>query len=99
MAGLFPGGSVGLPENAQPILLAAIEILEQMETWERKSIDDAIRQIGRETGARGPALYQPLRIALTGREHGPALGAVLVVQGRETVLAALRDYASTDGVQ
>lgn len=98
MAEFFPGGDATLADDARPVLRAAIETLSQIDVWKRKSIDDAIRRVGSETGRRGAALYQPLRIALTGREHGPALGAVLVVQGREAVLATLREGASKPGV-
>ena len=73
-------------------------MLDRLSDWARPTLDDAIRRISKETGARGPALYQPLRIALTGREHGPALGAVLVVQGRKAVLATLRDTVGALGV-
>jgi glutamyl-tRNA synthetase len=39
---------------------------------------------------KGRALFEPLRLALTGREHGPPLPAVIIVQGRDGVLARLR---------
>jgi glutamyl-tRNA synthetase len=51
----------------------------------------AIQKIGAESGVKGRALYEPLRRALTGREHGPPLAAVLYVQGRDTVLRHLND--------
>ncbi len=34
------------------------------------------------TGAKGKALFQPLRLALTGREHGPELKLLLPLIGR-----------------
>jgi glutamyl-tRNA synthetase len=41
------------------------------------------------TGAKGKALFQPLRMALTAREHGPELKALLPLIGRARVLARL----------
>ena len=41
------------------------------------------------TGRKGRALYHPLRLALTGREHGPELAKLLPLIGRERVLARL----------
>jgi glutamyl-tRNA synthetase len=35
------------------------------------------------TGARGKSLFMPLRLALTGREHGPELALLLPLIGRE----------------
>jgi glutamyl-tRNA synthetase len=42
------------------------------------------------TGAKGRALFMPLRQALTGADHGPEMSTLLPLIGRETVLARLR---------
>ena len=41
------------------------------------------------TGRKGKALFLPLRLAITGREHGPDMGALLPLIGRDEVLARL----------
>jgi glutamyl-tRNA synthetase len=41
------------------------------------------------TGIKGKALFQPLRLALTAREHGPGLKLLLPLVGRERALARL----------
>ena len=43
------------------------------QTWERLAA--AVKQA---TGAKGKALFQPLRLALTAREHGPEQAAIVV---------------------
>ncbi len=43
-----------------------------------------------ETGRKGRALFLPLRLALTGREHGPDMAALLPLIGRARALARLR---------
>ncbi|MEO6340013.1 MAG: glutamate--tRNA ligase [Caulobacteraceae bacterium] len=43
-----------------------------------------------ETGAKGRALFLPLRQALTGQDHGPEMGALLPLIGRERILRRLR---------
>jgi glutamyl-tRNA synthetase len=53
-------------------------------TWERWSAD-----VKQATGAKGKALFQPLRLALTGVEHGPELKALLPLIGRSRALARL----------
>jgi glutamyl-tRNA synthetase len=50
------------------------------ETW--KSWTTAITEA---TGVKGRALYQPLRLALTGEEHGPEMAALLPLIGPERV--------------
>ncbi|MAU41805.1 MAG: glutamate--tRNA ligase [Kordiimonas sp.] len=42
------------------------------------------------TGAKGRALFMPLRQALTGMNHGPELAPLLPLMGRERVVARLR---------
>ena len=41
------------------------------------------------TGRKGRALFHPLRLALTGREQGPELAALLPLIGRARALAQL----------
>ena len=41
------------------------------------------------TGRKGKALFLPLRVALTGREHGPDMAALLPLIGREAALQRL----------
>ncbi|CAM3108943.1 Glutamate--tRNA ligase 2 [Sphingomonas antarctica] len=41
------------------------------------------------TGRKGKALFMPLRLALTGKEHGPDMAALLPLIGRERALARL----------
>lgn len=54
------------------------------ETW--KAWTTTIRE---QTGAKGRALFMPLRLALTGLEHGPELAALLPLIGRAEALRRL----------
>lgn len=53
-------------------------------TW--KAWTDAVKA---RTGAKGKALFMPLRKALTGRDHGPELAVLLPLIGRATAIARL----------
>ncbi len=53
-------------------------------TW-----DSWISQLKTTSGRKGKALFMPLRIALTGIEHGPELKDLLPLIGRETILKRL----------
>ena len=55
-------------------------------TW--KNWTDAIKA---STGKKGRELFMPLRLALTGREHGPEMKELLVFIGYEKVLKRLKD--------
>jgi glutamyl-tRNA synthetase len=41
------------------------------------------------TGRKGKALFRPLRLALTGEEHGPELKDLLPLMGRDRALLRL----------
>jgi len=56
-----------------------------METWGRFT-----KAVQAATGRKGRALFHPLRLALTGREHGPDLKTLLPFIGRERAAARLR---------
>ena len=47
-----------------------------------------------ETGAKGKALFMPLRLALTGQQHGPDMAAMAPLIGRETIQRRLRGEAA-----
>jgi glutamyl/glutaminyl-tRNA synthetase len=81
-------GSYGA--EGREVVAAAAHILSGLDSWDEESLKDAVQATGRETQQRGRALYEPLRRALTGREHGPPLPAVLFVQGRDAVTRRLR---------
>lgn len=53
-------------------------------TW--RAWTDAVRQA---TGRKGRALFMPLRLALTGVDHGPELAGLLPLIGRERLLSRL----------
>ena len=71
------------------VLSVARRLLGQAPDWTADTLKEIIREVGRAANVKGPALYTPLRRALTGAEHGPALVAILRVQGRERALAQL----------
>jgi glutamyl-tRNA synthetase len=54
------------------------------DVW--RALTDALKA---ETGRKGKALFLPLRQALTGRDHGPEMAALLPLIGRERALARL----------
>ncbi len=67
---------------------AAAELLPP-EPWDEGTWERWSASIKQATGAKGRALFQPLRLALTGREHGPELKHLLPLIGRDRALARL----------
>ncbi|HEV2132098.1 MAG TPA: glutamate--tRNA ligase family protein, partial [Longimicrobiaceae bacterium] len=82
------GAVFGDPEAVR-VLEAVGAALTELPEWEAEAINTAVRDAGRRAGVRGRALFVPLRLALTGEEHGPELAGVMRVLGRERVLERL----------
>lgn len=64
------------------------------EPWSTDTWPQWTNAIKAETGAKGRALFHPLRLALTGREDGPELKALLPFIGRARAEARLKGRGS-----
>ncbi len=75
------------------VIAAAIETLPPEpfgpETWKAWTTEIRTR-----TGAKGRGLFMPLRLALTGLEHGPDLAGLLPLIGRERAARRLSGAAA-----
>jgi glutamyl-tRNA synthetase len=80
------------PEDAE-FLAKAAELLppEPFDATTWKSWTD---RVAAATGRKGRALFHPLRLALTAREQGPELRALLPLIGRERALDRLQGKAA-----
>lgn len=66
------------------------ETLLPGEPWSEKVWDEWLAAIKPAANRKGRELFHPLRIALTGRENGPELRALLPLMGRARASARLR---------
>lgn len=66
------------------------ERLAGLDSWNEAALGRAVRDAGKDVGARGPALFHPVRKALSGLESGPDLAKVLFALGREEALRRIR---------
>jgi glutamyl-tRNA synthetase len=69
--------------------LAAAMACLPPEPWDTKTWGEWTTQVKAATGRKGRDLYHPLRLALTGRESGPELAALLPLIGRVRALDRL----------
>jgi len=83
-------------EHATPIIddedrefLSESKTLLPSEPWDADTWNSWTTKIKQQTGRKGRGLFMPLRKALTGREHGPELAAILLLIGRDKTLARL----------
>lgn len=57
--------------------------------WNDTTWGEWTKALGAATGRKGKELFMPLRLALTGREQGPEMKALLPLMGREMVVKRL----------
>ncbi len=78
-----------LDEPALGLLRAFLDGAQGLADWTEAELDAQIKSILKEHNVKMPKLAIPLRVAVTGHKHTPAIGAVLNLLGRETVLTRL----------
>jgi glutamyl-tRNA synthetase len=79
------------PED-RDFLAAAAEAAEAVD-WSDSPWPQLVAQLKETSGRAGKPLFHPLRRALTGRDSGPEMAALLPLIGRDESLARLRSAA------
>jgi len=69
--------------------IATAKGLLPLEPWDSSTWKAWTEAVKTATGRKGKPLFMPLRLALTGLDHGPELAALLPLIGREKALARL----------
>ncbi|MBN1446326.1 MAG: glutamate--tRNA ligase [Bacteroidetes bacterium] len=72
--------------ESQLVFRRFIELAQSQDPWTGEEIKALIKTIQKDTGIKGKLLFMPLRLAITGEQHGPDLGMIAELLGRETVI-------------
>jgi glutamyl-tRNA synthetase len=78
------------PVIEDPAFTASAADALPAEPWTDATWTEWTNAVKAKTGAKGRGLFHPLRLALTGRDTGPEMKALLPLIGRERALARLR---------
>jgi len=84
-----PIASPELSDEDRAYLKDAAAVAESLD-WSSNPWQALTGALKESTGRKGKPLFLPLRLALTGLEHGPDMAALLPLIGRERALARLR---------
>jgi nondiscriminating glutamyl-tRNA synthetase len=84
-----PDAEPALDDAQRGVIAAAAELLQHAE-WSDAELAAAIKAVGAQAGVKGRALYEPLRLAITGESHGPPFVPLLLVRGRADVVRRLQ---------
>jgi glutamyl-tRNA synthetase len=77
---------LGADPQGRRVLEAVRARLSSAPDWEAAPLDQAVRAAGGDAGAKGAALFHPVRLLLIGSEKGPELGKILAAIGRGEAL-------------
>lgn len=80
-----PQALAAIKEGGEAFFGAALAVIAQPGA----DFKHAVKALGQATGKKGPALFMPLRAALTGFTHGPELAPMLALLSPEEVQARL----------
>jgi glutamyl-tRNA synthetase len=82
------------PTVTDPVFTRQAAALLPPEPWDETTWGTWVEQVRGATGIRGKALFLPLRLALTGCDHGPELKNLLPLIGRPRAEARLNGLAA-----
>ncbi|GAB6158612.1 glutamate--tRNA ligase [Desulfotomaculum varum] len=77
-------------EQMPVVMEVACRLFADASEITEESVKGIIKAIGKQTGLKGKFIFQPLRVAITGRTHGPELHQIIPVIGKERTVARLR---------
>ncbi|NLM03524.1 MAG: glutamate--tRNA ligase [Clostridiales bacterium] len=76
-------------EHIPHLLDVLHEKISNAETIDIASIKKIFKEIQKEEGYKGPKLFKPIRVALTGSAQGPDLPLIMQIMGRENLLSRI----------
>ena len=76
-------------ENIPVVINAYKEEFSNISEWNVEVISEIIKKVKEKTGIKGKLLYMPIRIKISGVEHGPELPDEIYLIGKEKVLDRL----------
>jgi len=77
-------------EQVSSLLNAFKEELDKIEEVDDEFSKGIMKKIQKATGVKGKNLYMPVRIALTGNNHGPELTNIIYILGKQNILDRIK---------
>ncbi|WP_151737863.1 glutamate--tRNA ligase [Paenibacillus tengchongensis] len=77
-------------DQVNVVLSAFLAKVEATADFSAANMAVLIKEVQKETGHKGKALFMPIRVALTGQMHGRDLNATIALLGRSRVIERLK---------
>jgi glutamyl-tRNA synthetase len=78
---------------AKDLLVHLANAFDRIADWSADAAKAVLNEVAKTAGAKPGQLMFPLRVALSGRGHGPDLGDILNLLGKERCTLRLRKFA------
>jgi len=79
-------------ETSKQVFALLQSKIEQLLEITTDNFKPALSEVQKESGVKGKNLFMPVRLAMTGEEHGPELGLIAYVLGKDEVLKRLKAF-------
>ena len=76
--------------EAKSVLEGMAKVYGDLADFTEANLETAARSYAKENGMKAGQIFHPVRVAVSGRTHGPTLFKMLEYMGKETVVARLK---------
>ena len=77
-------------ENSGDLLLAYADRLEEVDTFDKETVEEELRDLADEHDVGAGAVIHPSRLAVSGRSYGPGVFGLLVGVGKDACIRRMR---------
>lgn len=85
------GNQVLALESSPAVINAFRARALQFEAWDAEMVREVVKDVGKQVGVKGKALFMTVRVAVSGQSHGPDLNALLTLLGPAVVVKRLEN--------
>ena len=80
-----------VPAEAKSVLEGIYKVYSNITDFNDVNLEAAARAYAKENGLKAGQIFHPVRVAVSGRTHGPTLFKMLEYMGKDTVLARIQN--------
>ena len=88
--------AVAAEPHVKDVAASFLKQVQAVEEFPVEQIGAWIKNVQKETGYKGKQLFMPIRVVLTGQNHGPDLNKTIYLLGRDRVIERLQQYLAGD---
>ena len=86
-------------ENVPVVINMLLEELPKLEVLDNAGVKALFKQIQKATKLKGKDVFMPIRVALTGNQHGPELAAMVPLLGAERTAKRIKASMAKAGAE